>query len=290
MKSSKFLSKMAEKRPFSGKVAVVPGGSKGIGRATAEIFVKLGGSVLIIARNEDALKEAAEVISEAKRDDAQFVEYLSCDTTDMDKLKPLLEGFVERRGVPGYLINCVGYAYPQYVEKLTLDDFRRNMEVNYFGQLVPTLVLLPHFLQAGAGHIACISSAMGYLGFMGYATYAPSKFAIVGLMEVLRNELKPRGIGCSVVYPVDTQTPGFDKENESKPPECAMISEAGKLMTADEVGVEIVKGLLKNKFYILPGKAGFGWKMMRLFPKLVHWTFDGAYKKALKKLGKKPGK
>ena len=76
------------------------------------------------------------------------------------------------------MINVVGYAYPQYVQELTLEDYKKCMEVNYYGQLIPTLILLPYFMAARKGHIANVSSMMGYFGIMGYAAYAPTKFAI----------------------------------------------------------------------------------------------------------------
>ncbi|GAB4313288.1 MAG: 3-oxoacyl-[acyl-carrier-protein] reductase [Promethearchaeota archaeon] len=278
--------KMVAKRPLAGKWALVVGGSKGIGKATAVEFVKLGGSACLVARGADALAAAAEEVKGAKTSEEQFVETISADATEEAALGPLFEELIGRRGVPDYLLNFVGYAYPQYVEKLSLDDFRKNMNVNYYGQLVPTLLVLPHMMRERQGHVLFTSSAMGYLGFMGYATYAPTKFAIVGLAEVLRHELKPHGIKVSVLYPVDTDTPGFEVENESKPKECAMISEVGKLATPEEVAEFTVGRLMKGKFYLLPGRSKLGWRLMRLFPKLVHWFFDGDYAKARKKLGK----
>ena len=125
--------------------------------------------------------------------------------------------FVNGHGVPDYLINVVGYAYPQYVQELTLNDYRACMDINYYGQLVPILVLLPHFMAARKGHIVNVSSMMGYFGIMGYTAYAPTKFAIVGLTEALRHELKPYNIFFSVLYPPDTDTPGFEKEIEQSP-------------------------------------------------------------------------
>ena len=92
--------------------------------------------------------------------------------------------------------------------------------------------LLPHFMAARKGHIVNVSSMMGYFGIMGYAAYAPTKFAIVGLTEALRHELKPYNIGMSVLYPPDTDTPGFEKENRTKPGECAMMSSKVKLLSA----------------------------------------------------------
>ena len=280
------IKKLIEKQPFKGKIAVIPGGSKGMGKATAKLFVQLGGSACIIARGVDALKETAGECEKLKTDDSQFIETFSCDTTDMNKLKPFLEDFIKKHGIPDYLFNFVGYAHVQYLEKLTLEDFKKNMNVNYYGVLVPILILLPHYMKAKKGYITITSSAMGFLGFMGYATYAPSKFALVGLAEVLRNELKPHDINVSILYPVDTDTPGLEEENKLKPPECAMMSEVGKLLTPEEVAETFIEGVLKKKFEILPGRAKFGWRMMRLFPNIVRSTFDSSYKKARKKLGK----
>ena len=157
-------------KPFKGKFAILPGGSKGIGKATAKIFVQLGGSICIIAKGIDALKETQEECNKLKSDDSQFVEIIACDTTDMDKLKPLLTDIIKKHIIPDYLFNFVGYAYVQYLEKLTLEDFKRNMNINYYGQLVPTLIILPYFLEAKNGYITFTSSVNGFMGIMGYAT------------------------------------------------------------------------------------------------------------------------
>lgn len=278
--------KLMEKQPFKGKIAVIPGGSKGMGRATAKDFYLLGGSVCIIARGMEALKSAEEEVKKLKTDNSQFVEIISCDTTDMDKLTPLLTDFINKRGIPDYLFNFVGYAYAQYLEKLTLEDFKKNMDVNYYGQLVPTLILLPYLMKAKSGYISFTSSVSGYIGIMGYTTYTPTKFAILGLAEVLRNELKPYNVNISVLFPADVDTPGFAEENKSKPPECAIISEAAKLMIPEQIAEIFIESILKKKFEILPGKAKFLWKMKRLFPDLVRNITDSDYKKALKKTGR----
>jgi short-subunit dehydrogenase len=204
----------------------------------------------------------------------------------MEMLQPFLTEFVNKHGVPDYLINVVGYAYPQYVQELTLNDYRACMEINYYGQLVPILVLLPHFMAARKGHILNVSSMMGYFGIMGYAAYAPTKFAIVGLTEALRHELKPYNISLSVLYPPDTDTPGFEKENRTKPRECAMMSSNVKLLSARQVAEALVEGMIHRRYAILPGEAGLMWKMIRYFPALVRWITDIQYKQARKKLGK----
>jgi len=272
-------------QPFEDKIAIVCGGSKGIGKETAKEIALLGGSVCLVARHREPLEATAREIEEIKRGDSQFVDTIVCDTTDAERLKPLLTEFVDHRGVPDYLINCVGHARPQYVQELTLEDFRERMEVNFYGQLVPILLLLPYFLEARRGHIANVSSMMGYFGIMGYAAYAPTKFALAGLTEVLRHELKPYNISCSVLYPPDTDTPGFQKENESKPPECAIISGSVKLLSAQKVAEVFVDGILKKQVAIMPGEAGLVWRLNRYFPWLVRWVTDRQYEQARRKTG-----
>jgi 3-dehydrosphinganine reductase len=272
------------KQPLKSKIAIVCGGSMGIGKETAKEIAVLGGSVCIIARNRGPLESAAHEIEAIKQENSQFVEIIACDATDEEALKPLLTEFVERQGVPDFLINAVGYAYPQYVHKLTLKDFKACMGVNFYGQLVPILILLPHFMKHGKGHIANVSSMMGYFGIMGYSAYAPTKFALAGLTETLRHELKPYNIRFSVLYPPDTDTPGFQMENESKPPECAMISEKVKLLSAPKVAEVFVEGILKKKYAIMPGEAGMVWWLNRFFPWLVRWLTDRSYAKAKEKL------
>jgi 3-dehydrosphinganine reductase len=278
--------KLIKQQPFRGKTLLVCGGSKGIGKETAKEIVRLGGDVGIVAKDPKVLSEAAREIEVERADESQFVETIACDTTDMGALKPKFEAFIDKHGVPDILVNLVGYAYPQYVHKLTLDDFKRNMVVNYYGQLVPTLILLPYYMDAKKGHIAFVSSLGGVIGAIGYAAYTPTKAALIGLSEVLRHELKPYNIRISVLYPSDTETPGFEIENQTKPPETAMISEAARVFSAGDVAEVFVEGLIKGKLTIVFGITAVQRILFRLAPGLVHSIIDSDLKKARKKLGK----
>ena len=275
-----------EKLYFKDKIAIICGGSKGMGKEISKFIVKMGGSVLIIARDAEVLKTAAEEMNKLKIEDSQFVEFFSCDTTDMAKLKPLIDDFISKHRVPDYLINMVGYAYSQYIEKLTLDDFKKNMDVNYYGILVPILILLPYFMKEKRGYIVNTSSMMGYMGMMGYVTYSPTKFAIVGLTEVLRHELKPYNIRFSILYPPDVDTPGLAIENETKPEECKILEGNIKLSSAEQVAKVFIKGIRKRKFNIFAGSAKLFWLLYRYVPRLVRFYGDADYKKARKRLGK----
>ncbi len=214
----------------------------------------------IIARHPAPLEETASELRQLIQDDSRFVETLACDAANMQELQPLLSTFGDRHGTPDYLINMVGFAHPQYVQELTPEDFRKCMDVNYYGQLNPILCLLPHFMKARRGHIINVSSTMGYFGIMGYAAYAPTKFAIVGLTEVLRHELKPYNIRVSVFYPSDTDTPGFEQENRTKPSECAQMSAGVKLFKRGQAAADLVDGILRDKYVILTRGSGLMWK------------------------------
>ncbi len=278
--------KLIEKQPFKDKSAIVCGGSEGIGFATAKEIVKLGGSVCINARRRERLNEAKKELESLKKDESQFIETISCDATDMKKLKPLIEGFIGEYGVPDYLINVVGMALPNYIEKYSLDDFKNHMNVNYYGQLVPSLILIPHFIERKSGHIAFVASVAAFIGLIGYTAYTPTKAAIVGLAETLKNELSPYKIDISVIFPPDTDTSTFERENKLKPEECKIISERGGLLKPEEIAEPFIEGILNNDFYITPGEAGWMFWAKRHFPKLVFNIIDKDLKKARKKLGK----
>ncbi len=273
--------------PFKGKFALICGGSKGIGKATAELFVKLGGSVCIVARGIEALSETESMLKETASDDSQFVESFSCDTSDMDKLKPLIEDLISRRRLPDYLFNFVGFAITGYLEDLTFKDFKENMDLNYHGQLVPALIMLPHYMKAKQGYISFTSSVMGFFAIMGYATYIPTKYAIFGLAESLRHELLPYGIKVSVLFPTDTNTPAFERENITKPEECKIISDSGTILEASEVADVFLRGILKNDFEILTREAAIQINDMRSDPNQLRGVVDSLYKRARRKTKRK---
>ena len=279
--------KLIKKQPFKDKSAIICGGSKGIGKATAKLFSQLGGNVCIVARTLDDLNAAAEEIKNLKVNENQLVEVISCDTSDMEQVKRLFNEYIEKFGVPDYSFNFVGISYPNYTDKLNVEDFKFHMDTNFFGQLNPILTILPYYMERKEGYFINMSSIAGYIGLMGYAAYTPTKFAIVGLSEVLRNEYKVYNIKVSIIYPPDTDTFGLHEEAKSRPEELNIIAERAGLMQPDEVDEVIIKGVFKEKLYIHAGSSKLYWRIMRLFPKLVHKFTDSDLKKARKKMGKK---
>jgi len=87
----------------------------------------------------------------------------------------------------------------------------------------------------------------------GYSAYGASKYAVRGFSDVLRAELKPRGIHVSVIFPPDTDTPQLAYETPFKPPETRALSSTGGVLTADQVAQAILKGIIRRQYIILPG-------------------------------------
>ena len=262
---------------------MVTGGSRGIGLATAEALARCGANLCLVARDAHVLEEARRAVERARGRSEQFVEAIACDCTAADALRPLLEGFVARRGAPYLLVNCVGAARPAYARQAVLSDFREHIEANYFSQLTPLLLLLPHLLAAGRGHVVNVSSLLGFMSVVGYAAYSPAKYALAGLTEALRHELKPFGVGFSIVYPPDVDTPGYAAENRTKPPECADLSRRARIMTAEAVARDIIVGVARRRYEITPGESAFVWRMFRHFPSLVRGSIDREYRQALRR-------
>jgi 3-dehydrosphinganine reductase len=269
---------------FTDTVSVITGASKGIGRATAREVILRGGSVVLVARGSDALQETASELS-GLAGAGQSVDAMTLDATDPEQMSTAVGELIEERGTPHHLINCVGGARPGYLRDLTLDDYRSQLEVNYLSQLIPTIAIVPHMIEAGRGHISLVSSMMGYFGMIGYGAYAPAKFAVVGLAEVLRHELKPAGIGVSVLFPPDTDTPGFANENKTKPTETAIMSETAGLLAPEAVARTFIEGILAGRYSIHPKGSGWIWRMNRYAPGLVRMVMDRDLRKAMRKAG-----
>ncbi|NVM28558.1 MAG: SDR family oxidoreductase [Candidatus Helarchaeota archaeon] len=270
--------------PFLGKTAVIVGGSQGIGKATAFELARLGANVCIIARNKDRLEAVQEELESQKPREEQQMSIISADATIEDQIRPALEKFIEESGCD-ILINCVGGAWPHYVQEYKLSDFEAAMTYNYTSAVIPIMTVLPHFMKQG-GHIVNMSSMAGYMGIIGYTTYSPAKFAMVGLSEALRHELKPYKIHISVVYPSDTDTPGLKDEEKTKMEELKILASTVKLKQPEDVAKTIVKGIRKKKFNIHIGSSGWINWAKRHLPWLYVWFIDRDLKKSRKKLGK----
>ncbi|HYT94723.1 MAG TPA: SDR family oxidoreductase [Gemmataceae bacterium] len=188
--------------PLSKKVVLITGGSSGIGRATALRLAAHGARIAVAARNQEAL---AEVVRAAEATGAEAMA-LPTDVTDSAQVGRAVAATVERFGGLDVLLCSAGVSMRTYFEGSSLEAMEHVMRVNFFGTLYATHFALPH-VKARGGSLVAISSLTGKRGIPSYALYGASKFAIHGLYEALRLELKRDGVHVGVVSPGFVDTP-----------------------------------------------------------------------------------
>jgi 3-dehydrosphinganine reductase len=254
---------------------IVTGGSSGIGKAIAAIYLSRGANVTIIARDGAKLGAAREELLSQGGVAGANVLALSADVADRTAIVAAILKAIEEFGTPALLVNSAGIARPGYFEELPVDSFHEQMSVNYFGTLNATRAVLPSMRTAGRGRIVFVASGAALIGVFGYTAYGASKFALRGFAEALRSELRPSGIGVSVAYPPDTDTPQLHEENLVKPRETKIISGSAQTWTAQDVAKTIVAGVDSGRFAITPGweMTILNWTHSFLRP-MLNWHFD----------------
>ena len=266
---------LKSRKNFTGQHALITGGSSGIGKAVAKLLAEQGANISIIARDSAKLETARQEIAAAIIDSQQKILAFTADVTQQSALELALQQAIADLGSPQILIASAGIAIPGYFQELSLETFHQTMAVNYFGSLYAIKAVVPEMIAAQQGHIILISSGAGLIGLYGYTAYSASKFALRGLAESLRGELKPHQIKVSIVYPPDTDTPQLAAENKTKPPETKLITATAQLWTAEGVAREIIQGMIQGKFAIAPGwEMSLLNKLHSIVRQFLNWYFD----------------
>lgn len=195
------------------KVAVVTGGTKGIGFAVAERLLREGAKVFICGRNRGGLKQAIEMLSAAGR-----VEGEVCDVRNEDQVRMMLEKCADVFGGVDILVNNAGLAFPgKTVEEISGDEFRQTLETNLFGTYYACHYAIPMMKERGGGYIFNISSLAGQNPHPRMAAYNASKYAVNGFSEALMQEVRHDNIKLSYICPGSVNTEfGGDTVSEAK--------------------------------------------------------------------------
>jgi 3-dehydrosphinganine reductase len=228
---------------------LVTGGSSGIGLAVARRALARGARVSLVARGREGLATAEDDL-ETEIGDPARVAAASADVSDPQAVGAAVALLVAQLGPVDVLVTCAGYARAGHFEALPIDVFDDQMRVNYFGTLHAVRAIVPSMIERRVGHLMLVSSAAGFVGVYGYAAYCPSKFAVRGLAEALRAEMKPHGIVVGCAYPPDTDTPGLARENQDKPAATASFSATVKVRPPDAVAKAIVRGIERDKLTV----------------------------------------
>jgi NADP-dependent 3-hydroxy acid dehydrogenase YdfG len=185
-----------------GRVAVVTGASRGIGRSTATLLAAEGAHVVATARGEDDLKALVSEI-EAAGGSATLV---AGDVTDETLVDRVLEAAEKAAGTFDILVNNAGIGILGPLAEMSVEDFDRQLNVNVRSIFLFTKAAIPRFEVLGGGNIVNIASISGLAGFAGATAYSATKWATIGLTRGLDKELSPKGIKVTAICPAGVDT------------------------------------------------------------------------------------
>lgn len=227
---------------FAGKVAVITGGSSGIGLATARLLADRKAKLVIAARSMDRLVEAASEL--AKKTEVLPVR---TDVQSETDCRNLIDKAVERFGRIDILVNNAGVSMRAMFRDLDLSVIRRSMDVNFYGTVYCTKYALPYLLES-KGTVVGVISVAGFKGLPGRTGYSASKFAVYGFLDALRVEHLYDGLHVMLF------APGFTASNIRKSamtadgsPQGESPRDEGKMMTAEQCARHMLSGIRRRK-------------------------------------------
>lgn len=198
---------------FEGKVAVITGGTTGIGLATAEKLASAGAKVVVAGRNTESGATAVEQIR-AQGGEATFV---ATDVSDATQVEHLIQTTIETYGGLDYAFNNAGMAAMGPIGQMANAAYEQVMDVNVNGIWYSMKHEIDHMLQHGGGVIVNTSSVAGAKGMAGLSAYSASKHAVNGLTKSLALEYAEAGIRINGIMPGPIDTPMMDQVSEMMP-------------------------------------------------------------------------
>jgi len=200
---------------LTGKVALVTGGSKGLGKAMARGFAQAGADIVIASRHEDELRPALEEILQGT---GRRGSYVVADMSKRAEAGRLAKAALEKMGKVDILVNNAGTNTPQVTEQIRDEDWDRVLEINLSSVMALTRALVPQMKTRRWGRIIHISSIMGFISKEGRNIYSATKSALIGLARAEALELGPFGItaNCIAPGPFLTDLPAHILSDEEK--------------------------------------------------------------------------
>ena len=245
---------------LQGRVAVVTGGASGIGRAMAERFARERAKVVVADIDEAGLATTVDSIK-ARGGEALGVR---TDVTDLASVQALATAAFKAFGAVNVLCNNAGVALWGGLESATHRDWQWVLGVNLWGVIHGIEAFVPRMIAGGQrGHIVNTASMAGLIASQGLGVYNTSKYAVVGLSETLAKDLKPYGIGVSVLCPMGVQTRILESErsrpatlrNESGPGERA-VELIGRYLAPESVADMVLDAIRGGELYVITHDEG----------------------------------
>lgn len=245
---------------WQGQRVWLVGASSGIGRATAAALHAQGAHVLVSARDAGALQDFVQ--------NHPGSQTWPMDVTDVQAVRRTVDA-IWAQGPVDRVVFCAAHYRASRAQGGNLDDWLRHNQVNYVGALHLLHAVLPHLLAqplARRGHISLMASVAGYRGLPNSLAYGPTKAALINLAESMYTELRPLGVGVSVVNPGFVQTP-LTAQNRFAMPALISSEAAAKAMLA---------GWAQGAFEIhFPRRFTLGMKLLRWLPDTAFFALTG---------------
>ena len=237
---------------INNSIVLITGGSSGLGLAIAEQLLQRGCKlVILLARGIDKLENAKLLLTEMYGEGKVAIQ--PADVTNYKQVTEVCAVLESDDMIPDYVFCCAGASNPGFFLEQDHTTFESGMKLNYMGTFNVAHAISKTWLmrEKRARKIIFISSTLGLMGMTGYTQYAPTKFAIRGLAECLRQELKPYDIGVHIYYVSTINTPGFEQENLTKPRVTKILEGVeGSDASAENRAKALIKGLERGDFVI----------------------------------------
>ena len=253
---------MKDAKWFSNQVALVTGGSGGLGAQIALELARRDVQLILVARNESKLEQVA---TKCKSFTSKPVDIYSCDLTQDESIDNLLATLDKLHNV-SMVINNAGLGYLKLSKDLSESEISQMLQLNLNALIKITQYFVPRFIEAKGGVFVNIASQAAKSATAKSSVYSATKFGVLGYSNALRLELKPYGIHVMTVNPGPIATDFFDKAE----PTGKYLEQLGSVVL-DPVRVagEVVKGIEREKREVnLPKSMNFASKLNILFPKI----------------------
>lgn len=257
-------------KQFKHKRILITGGASGLGKALAQQFAKLGWNIAIVDINMDGANKVAEQLSKRFQNNGTNVITFYANLGEDSDFEQIAKEIGKRWSGLDILINNAGVGSPGGIEKISLQEWHRVINLNLNSVFRGCQAWLPLLKESGCGHIVNTSSAAAFMQIKDMICYNVSKAAVLSLSECLRKELAEHNIGVSVLCPYYFKSSLTDSMVEASEQTKINLKKAMEraLLTADDIAKLTLQGIERNDFMIIPSrKLRWLYFKKRLFPK-----------------------